>query len=213
MLHSPKWNTLHDIKQFLFTMIWIIWPAGLLQSGRFVLTFFANGPCHLEQPASCKRTVCWEIFCKWSKSSRMACLFQRGRFVLTFFANGLDHLDRQDCSWRAVCNVTFCKIWSRKNLFDCTLQIWTLLWIVSFMMEMWKWCGDSKIEMYLKYTRPAKYRGTTIGCEKCRAKCQLRCTFHFHQCRQKSRNRQWAAELRRDNPWFQLFLCAQQKMH
>ena len=48
MLHSPKWNTLHDIKQFLFTMIWIIWPAGLLQSGRFVLTFFANGPYHLE---------------------------------------------------------------------------------------------------------------------------------------------------------------------
>ena len=48
MLHSPKWNTLHDIKQFLFTMIWIIWPAGRLQSGRFVLTFFANGPYHLE---------------------------------------------------------------------------------------------------------------------------------------------------------------------
>ena len=76
---------------------------------------------------------------------------------------------------------------------------------------MYKWCGDSKIEMYVKYTRPAKYRGTTIGCEKCRAKCQLLCTFHFHQCRQKSRNSQWAAELWRNNPWFQLFLCAQQK--
>ena len=113
----------------------------------------------------------------------MAGLLQSGRFFLTIF------LQMVRIIWlgRSVAKKAFCDV---TYSFDCTLQIWTLLWIVSFMMEMWKWCGDNKIDMYVK--RPAKYRGTTIECEKCRAKCQLRCTFHFHQCRQKSRNRQWA---------------------
>ena len=54
MLQNPKWNTLHDIKQFLFTMISGSSAGQPVAKGRSVVKTFANDPNHLEWPACCK---------------------------------------------------------------------------------------------------------------------------------------------------------------
>ena len=109
MLQNPKWNTLHDMKQLLFTMIWIIWPADLLQKDGMLSKLLQmiqiiwngrpvakgdNSFWHYLQMIQiiwngkpvAKAKDCFDIFCKWFGSSGCEGLLQRERFVMSLFA-------------------------------------------------------------------------------------------------------------------------------